>query len=172
MSHSLLLLQPAFEQLLCPSRHFIHYFLHSASLHLLVAVAIASRQGIPKPATNQGTGMPAFRGPSLQYLLISSRYAPSFIHFSSVQSTRCICSCARLAACPGCGFVMVFVHSHDAIAETKTHAKPLRLTVAVYRRTGSLSSTVAGTRRQFRRSSSIAFEASSPASVWTSMPHG
>ena len=36
------------------------------------------------------------------------RSATSFIHFSRLQSTRCRCCCARLAACLSCGFVMVF----------------------------------------------------------------
>jgi hypothetical protein len=37
---------PLFGQLLCPSRHFVHYFLRSASLHLVRSYAFASWPGI------------------------------------------------------------------------------------------------------------------------------
>ena len=38
---------PSFGQLLCPSRHFVHYFLRSASLHLVRSYPFASWPGIP-----------------------------------------------------------------------------------------------------------------------------
>ncbi|MBS1632861.1 MAG: hypothetical protein JST10_09840 [Bacteroidetes bacterium] len=57
------------RQLLCPSRHFVHYFLRSASLHLVRSFSFASRPGIPLANTQTNTqgNAPAFRKPTLQY---------------------------------------------------------------------------------------------------------
>ena len=60
---------PSFGQLLCPSRHFVHFFLRSASLHLVRSYSFASRPGIPlaNAQTNTQGNAPAFRKPTLQY---------------------------------------------------------------------------------------------------------
>lgn len=50
------------RQLLCPSRHFIHSFLRSASLHHVRSQAICCKAGHPKPSTQSNThgNAPAF----------------------------------------------------------------------------------------------------------------
>ena len=49
LSHSLQLLSPAFGQLLCPSPHFVHFFLHSAPFHHVRSYTFATRHGITLP---------------------------------------------------------------------------------------------------------------------------
>lgn len=43
------------RQLLCPSRHLVHFFLRYASFHLVRSHLFASRLGIPDPNSNQHT---------------------------------------------------------------------------------------------------------------------
>ena len=76
----------------------------------------------------------------------------SFTLQSAAFSPPAVYNLACLAACHSCGFVIVFVPKHNALTTTKTYAKPLRLTVAVYRPLwrGSLFSTVAGARSHIR----------------------
>ena len=123
------------RQLLCPSRHFVHSFLRSASLHLVRSYSFASRPGIPLPNTKQHTRectgllqakatiLTGFHSAALRHSFTSVAFSPPAAH-----------NLACLAACHGCGFVMVFVTPTTGLNKTKTHAKPLRLTVAVYRR--------------------------------------
>lgn len=79
------------RQLLCPSRHFVHYFLRSASLHLVRSYSFASRPGIPlaiHKATHKGMHQP-FARQRYNTHWVPFRSTTSFTHFSSVQSTRC-----------------------------------------------------------------------------------
>jgi hypothetical protein len=46
---------PLFGQLLCPSRHFVHYFLRYASLHLVRSYPFASWPGIPLSQAQSNT---------------------------------------------------------------------------------------------------------------------
>ena len=105
-------------------------------------------------------------------VLTGFHYAPIRPPFTSVASSplAAFCCCARLAA-TGC------------VAEHRWHKPALiRLTPYATRypftvrpsprcRGALLSAPAGGTRRQFRRASSIALTASSQAPVWTSVPH-
>ena len=84
------------RQLLCPSRHFILYFLRSASLHLVRSYSFALRPGFPfaiHKSTHKGMHQP-FASQPYNTHRVSFRYTTSFIHFSSVQSTRCQLFCS------------------------------------------------------------------------------
>ena len=124
------------RQLLCPSRHFVHFFLRSASLLLVRIYPFASRPGIPCQhhrsmthweCTSLSQAIPTiltgFHFAALRHTFTSVAFSPPAAH-----------NLACLAACHGCGFVKVFVTLATDLIRTKTHAKPLRLTVAVYRR--------------------------------------
>lgn len=93
------------RQLLCPSRHFVHYFLRYASLHLVRSYSFASRRGIPlaiHEAAHKGMHQP-FASQRYNTHRVPFRCTTSFIHFSSVQSTRC--PFFLLAGCPHFGCV-------------------------------------------------------------------
>ena len=77
------------------------------------------------PAFTQATPtiLTGFHSASLRHSFTSVAFSPPAAH-----------NLACLAACHGCGFVKVFVTLATDLIRTKTHAKPLRLTVAVYRR--------------------------------------
>ena len=87
---------------------------------------------------------------------VTFRYATfHFVSFSNQAAAfgpPAAYNLACLAACHSYGFVIVFVPKHNALTTTKTYAKPLRLTIAVYRPLwrGSLVSTVAGARSHVR----------------------
>ena len=87
------------------------------------------------PGTNQCTwNAPAF--PQASPTILTGFHFAALRHtFTSVAfSPPAAHNLACLAACHGCGFVKVFVTLATDLIRTKTHAKPLRLTVAVYRR--------------------------------------
>ncbi len=95
----------------------------------------------------------------------------SSIHFSRIQSTRCL-----LLLCSPCGHRLrcgaSLAHSCAYKADALCHTIPLHCASIVPAAAGSLLSAPAGgTRRQFRRASSIALTASSLAPVWASVPH-
>ena len=80
--------------------------------------------------------------PSSSFFLFVLRFVTfrfATFHFASFSiqaaafSSPAAYNFACLAACHSCGFVIVFVHTHQALTNSKTYAKPLRLTVAVYR---------------------------------------
>lgn len=83
---------PSFGQLLCPSRHFVHYFIRYASLHLVRSYLFATWLG--KPLSKAQIITPGLHQPfaSQRYNThwVPFRFTSSFIHFSSVQSTRCL----------------------------------------------------------------------------------
>ncbi len=172
LSHFFLLL-PAFGQLLCPVCNFVHFVLRSAPLHPFVASRFASGHGIPPrrfPAIPGGMRMPLRK--AIATILTGFHYAPLRPPFTSVASSplAAFCCCARLAA-TGC------VAGHrwhiPALIRLSLHATRYPFTVrpsSRYRGT-LLYAPAGGTRRQFRRASSIALTASSPAPVWTSVPH-
>ena len=91
LSHFLQLIRHSSRQLLCPSRHFVHYFLRSASLHLVRSLTICCKAGHScrptKPETKVCTCLSASNPYNTHW--VSFRFTTSFIHFSSVQSTRC-----------------------------------------------------------------------------------
>lgn len=91
LSHFLQLIRHSSRQLLCPSRHFVHYFLRSASLRLVRSLTICCKAGHScrptKPETKVCTCLSASNPYNTH--LVSFRFTPSFIHFSIVQSTRC-----------------------------------------------------------------------------------
>ena len=91
LSHFLQLIRHSSRQLLCPSRHFVHYFLRSASLHLVRSLTICCKAGHScrptKPETKVCTCLSASNPCNTHR--VSLRFTTSFIHFSSVQSTRC-----------------------------------------------------------------------------------
>ena len=79
------------RQLLCPSCHFVHFFLRFASLHLVRIYPFASRLSIPKPVARHSQGMhQPFASHPYNTHWVPIRFTTSFIHFSSVQSTRCL----------------------------------------------------------------------------------
>jgi hypothetical protein len=98
-------------------------------------LSFATRLGSPFPALKLNTGLTqafsqarptiltGFHSASLRHTFTSVAFSPPAAH-----------NLACLAACHGCGFVIVFVPKRLTSTKTKTYAKPLRLTVAVYRR--------------------------------------
>ena len=107
--------------------------LHSTTF---AAYTFAASPGIPfrQPQTHSQGNAPAF--PQASPAILTGFHFASLRHsFTSVAfSPPAAYNLACLAACHGCGFVMVFVTLATDLIRTKTHAKPLRLTVAVYRR--------------------------------------
>ncbi len=105
-------------------------------------------------------------------VLTGFHYAPLRPPFTSVASSplAAFCCCARLAA-TGC------VAGHrwhiPALIRLTPYATryPFTLHPSSRYRGTLLSAPAGGTRRQLRRASSIALTASSPAPVWTSVPH-
>jgi hypothetical protein len=86
------------------------------------------------PVTNPPTRVRTSLSASKPYMLTGFHFASLRHSFTSVAfSPPAAHNLACLAACHGCGFVMVFVTPTTDLLKTKTHAKPLRLTVAVYR---------------------------------------
>ncbi len=166
LSHCLQLLQPSFGQLLCPAIP-LHSLLPSfASFRFIFRLSNCFRSRVFKPSHKIHFTKHTCRFASPIAHSTSLRSATSFIHFSRLQSTRCRCCCARLAACLGCGLSWFLLPDAQPLAVTKTHANPcvsLLLYIAPQMRC-SLYSTVAGTRRQFRRASSIAFDGEQPGS--------
>lgn len=122
---------------LCPSPHFIHYVLRSATITPRSYLRRCFISWLPtckhtKPTHRReahfisqanGTILTGFHYASLRHSFTSVAFSPP-----AANNLAC------LAACHGCGFVMVFVSPTTDLNKTKTHAKPLRLTVAVYRR--------------------------------------
>ena len=136
LSHFLQLIRHSSRQLQCPSCHLVHFFLRYASLHHVRSLPICCKAGHPICFTHSLThgNAPAFTQ-AIPAILTGFHFASLRHPFTSVAfSPPAANNLACLAACHGCGFVMVFVHTHIALTKTKTHAKPLRLTVAVYRR--------------------------------------
>ena len=125
-------------------RHGSSCVLHATSfissfvpLHYTTFAAwpFAARQGIlSDPHSLIQKYAPAFPQ-TIPTILTGFHYASLRHSFTSVAfSPPAANNLACLAACHGCGFVMVFVSPTTDLNKTKTHAKPLRLTVAVYRR--------------------------------------
>ncbi len=88
---------PSFGQLLCPSRHFVHYFLRSASLHLVRSLTICCKAGHPfqltKPDAKVCTCLSAIH--SLQYSLGFTRcllFGSPAAHFGCVHLAIANCS--------------------------------------------------------------------------------
>jgi len=112
---------PSFGQLLCPSRHFVHYFLRSASLHLVRSYPFASRPGFAvilnavKDLPMHTANHQPFASQPYNTHWVSFRCTTSFIHISIVQSTRCLLfgspaahfGCVHLATA-NCSFVPHF----------------------------------------------------------------
>ena len=109
-----------------PSFRSIHHVRSFALLQSRASFAIAQNL-----YTESRTGFSA----ACPTILTGLHYASLRHPFSSVScSPPAAHNLACLAACHGYGFVMFFVAQHTFPFKTKTHAKPLRLTVAVYRR--------------------------------------
>ena len=72
------------RQLLCPSRHFVHYFLRYASLHHVRSYTICYKAGHTKPHTKQYTwDAPAF--PQVIPAILTGFHSASLRHsFTSV----------------------------------------------------------------------------------------
>ncbi|MEI2739930.1 MAG: hypothetical protein V9F01_14245, partial [Chitinophagaceae bacterium] len=87
------------------------------------------------------TILTGFHFASLRHPFISVAFSPPAAH-----------NLACLAACHGCGFVMVFVPDAQSLEYKQKHTpNPCVSLVAVYRRcTAFVATTVAGARSQFR----------------------
>ena len=140
------------RQLLCPSRHFVHFFLRSASLHHVRNSTICSKAGHPKPHTKSNTlgNAPAF--PQAIPTILTGFHSASLRHsFTSVAfSPPAAHNLACLAACHSYGFVMVFVR-HTLSDENKNTCQTLAshcCCLSPFH--GFLASTVAGARSQFQ----------------------
>jgi hypothetical protein len=126
LSHFLQLIRYSSRQLLCPSCHFIHFVLRSATLHHVRSLTICCKAWHTIRSTKQAQVMHIpFRKPTLQYSLgsISLHYVLHSFQSHSVHPLPIILRALR--ACRSCGFVMVFVLPHNVFMKTKTHAKPL-----------------------------------------------
>ena len=81
------------RQLLCPSRHLVHFFLRYASFHLVRSHLFASRLGIPDPNSNQHTWectslsqanptiLTGFHSASLRHSFTSVAFSPPAAHY-------------------------------------------------------------------------------------------
>ena len=111
---------------LCPSCHFIHFVLRSASLHLVRSYANCFKAWHPALYTKaQHSGnahafsqshaiiLTGFHFASLRPPFISVAFSPPAAHYL-----------ACLAACHSCGFVMVFEPRHKLEANQKTTPNP------------------------------------------------
>lgn len=138
LSHSLLLLQPSFGQLpvsfaplhsLRPSFRY-HYttFVPKEMLHFMASHLQAHKANTPAGSTFHF----ANQRYNTHWVSLTLHYVLHSFQSGSVHPLPIILRALR--ACPSCGFVMVFVSPTTDLNKTKTHAKPLRLTVAVYRR--------------------------------------
>ncbi len=99
LSHFLQLIRHSSRQLLCPSRHFVHSFLVPLHYATFAANPFASRPGIPSQTQSQHTWECTSLYTSQRYNThwASFRFTTSYIHISSVQSTRCPCIACLLA---------------------------------------------------------------------------
>lgn len=126
MSHFLQLIRHSSRQLLCPSRLFVHFFLRYASFHHVRSLSFVTWQGIPflytiakhsgnAPAILQAdpTILTGLHFAALRHPFTSVAFSPPAAH-----------NLACLAACPGCGFVMVFVR-HTMADENKNICQTL-----------------------------------------------
>jgi len=135
--------------------------------------AFCFRSWHPAPELRSNTGgMHMSPRKAIATILTGFHYAPLRPPFTSVASSplAAFCCCARLAA-TGC------VAGHrwhiPALIRLTPYATRYPFTVRPSSRCRGalLSAPAGGTRRQFRRASSIALTTSSLAPVWTSVPH-
>ncbi len=93
LSHCLQLIRHSSRQLLCPSRHFVHYFLRSASLHLVRSYAYCFKAWHPDlntKASHSGnahtfsqihpTILTGFHCASLRHSFTSVAFSPPAAH--------------------------------------------------------------------------------------------
>ena len=98
LSHFLQLIRHSSRQLLCPSRHFVHYFLRSASLHLVRSLTICCKARHPFPYhKSKHWAAPAF--PQASPTILTGFHSASLRHsFTSVAfSPPAANNLARLA---------------------------------------------------------------------------
>ena len=114
LSHFLQLLQPSFGQLLCPSCHFIHFVLRSATLHPFVAMTICFKAWHTYANTQskaQVMHMP-FRKANAT-ILTGFHSATLVLHSFQSHSVHPLpIFVLALLACHSFGFVMVFDQQH------------------------------------------------------------
>lgn len=122
LSHCLQLIRHSSRQLLCPSCHLIHFVLRFASLHHVRSPTICCKAW--QPDLNHKAELQGCTNPFANHPIILTRFhfatlRPSFI--SVAFSPPAANNFARLAACPGYGFVMVFVRPHKATRQKQKH---------------------------------------------------
>ncbi len=99
---------------LCPSCHFIHFVLRSATLHHVRSLTICCKAWHTIQLTKQSTGdAHAFSQTNTTYSLgfIPLHYVLHSFQSHSVHPPPIIL--LALLACCGCGFVMVFDQRHN-----------------------------------------------------------
>jgi len=77
------------RQLLCPSPHFIHFFLRYASFRFIHRLCCCLRSMVFNLHTQACHKTPILLQQAPLFIPLHFRYTTSFIHFSRVQSTRC-----------------------------------------------------------------------------------
>ncbi len=78
LSHFLQLIRHSSRQLLCPSRHFVHYFLRYASLHLVRSLTICCKARHPFPYhKSKLRAAPAF--PQASPTILTGFHSASFV---------------------------------------------------------------------------------------------
>ncbi len=114
---------------LCPSCHFIHFVLRYATLHLVRSLTICYKSWHTLPYTNQSTSdahsfsqtnatiLTGFHSATLRPTFISVAFSPP----AAYNFARLACL-LQLRVCHG------FWPATQWLDETKTHAKPLRIT--------------------------------------------
>ena len=119
---------PSFGQLLCPSRHFVHYFLRSASLHLVRSLTICCKARHPfayhkskhwaAPAFPQAspTILTGFHSASLRHSFTSVAFSPpaanNFARRLSPLRLRSLKCCSNTQTLEHGSFVPHFAMQH------------------------------------------------------------
>ena len=123
---------------LCPSCHFIHFVLRSASLHHVRSFDIAKRHGTLSNTQSKAQVMHIpLRKPTLQYSLCSIplHYVLHSLQSHSVHPLPIILRALRPATAAGLSWFLSGAHSID---ENKNTRQTLAFLVAVYRRCTAL----------------------------------
>ena len=137
--------------------HFVHSVLRSATLHHARSSAFCCKAWHRFANTQKHHTSDAHAsGKACPTILrrVPFRYTTSFPHFSSIQSTRCLCLCSPSLPATASGLSWLLYHYTEPPHETKAHAKPLRNTLlSTTVRHCFVVTTVAGTRSRLRYSS-------------------
>ena len=128
LSHVLQLRHPAFGQLLCPVlplrsfRSFVPLY-YTTLVALLLPQGMASLSSHTKAATQRCTCL--WQSQPYNTRRVPFRYTTSFPHFSSIQSTRCLCLCSPSQPAAPSGLSWLLYHYTEPPARNKSTRQTL-----------------------------------------------